>query len=221
MTPLKLDHHPGNEAAAASLLVRARYVNLVFAICCAAFAQDAAALGASARHHLKNASFVESTYLVGLQQGSYLSRAARNLRSGGFELSGGGSVLFNDWYKTRWTDVTITWMTQVNENFGVLFGASTGERGKKYTIGPSLKLGVVMQTQAGKNALLSLRATAMLGGDLREKSCTADYGEIGGVVAVNCRLAASTLPPDETLKHLLKEKPHNQSEISIALTWRF
>ena len=61
----------------------------------------------------------------------------------------------------------------------------------------------------------------MLGGTLHEKSCSADYGQIGGVQEVNCRLAASTLPPAETLRYLLNEKPYNHNQVSLMLTWRF
>ncbi len=34
----------------------------------------------------------------------------------------------------------------------------------------------------------------------------ADYGDIGGVQRVNCRLAATELEPKETLKYLLMKE---------------
>lgn len=220
MTPAEPGHLPANAAATRRLAVGQRRC-LIFALCCAVFARNAAGMDAAGSYHLQNASFLDSTYLIDIQQGSNLSRAALDLRAGSFELAGGTAVSFNAWYKTRWTDASITWMTQVTENFGIIFGASTGERGKKYTINPSLKLGVLLQAKTGRNAVLSLRATTILGGELREKSCTADYGEIGGVQEVNCRLAASLLPPAETLKYLLNEKPYNRNQVSVMLTWRF
>lgn len=213
---------PGlREAAAARLSATARCRHLLLAICCAAFATNAAATDAAGRHHLQSSSFLESTYLIDIQQGSQLSRTALGLRAGGYELAGGAAVSFKDWYKTRWVDASITWMTQVTENFGVIFGTSTGERAKKYVINPGLKLGVIVQTPVSKNAVLSFRATSILGGELRERSCTADYGDIGGVQEVNCRLAAATLPPAETLKYLLNEKAINHNQVSVMLTWRF
>jgi hypothetical protein len=42
---------------------------------------------------------------------------------------------------------------------------------------------------------------------MEEKTCVADYGDIGGIQAVNCRLAATALEPAETLQYLYNEKP--------------
>lgn len=224
---------PGlREAAATRLRATARYRHWLLVICCAAFAANAAATDwallakaaatdAAGRHDLQNSSFLAATYLLDIQQGSQLSRNAHGLRAGGYELAGGAAVSFKDWYKTRWVDASITWMTQVTENFGVIVGTSTGERAKKYVINPGLKLGVIAQAPVSKNAVLSFRATTILGGELKERSCTADYGDIGGVQEVNCRLAAATLPPAETLKYLLNEKPINRNQVSVMLTWRF
>lgn len=61
----------------------------------------------------------------------------------------------------------------------------------------------------------------MFGGRLKEKTCSADYGEIGGVQTVNCRLAASTLQPAETLQYLMNEKPKQDMLISVKWTYRF
>lgn len=198
-----------------------RWRRLLLASACTLLMNAAVAMELAGTLNLQNSSFIDSTYLIDLQQGSRLSEAAMGLGGGGFELAGGHLVSFSDWYKSKWTDASITWMTQVTPDFGVIFGFSTGERGKKYSINPSLKLGVLMQTQTGKNAFLSLRATTTLGGDLREKTCIADYGEIGGVQEVNCRLAASTIPPSETLKYLVNQKPYNRNQVSLMLTWGF
>ena len=46
------------------------------------------------------------------------------------------------------------------------------------------------------------------------RPCTADYGAIGGVQAVNCRLAASQLDPAETLRHLEQERDRSPSSPS-------
>ncbi|WP_101048120.1 hypothetical protein [Macromonas nakdongensis] len=212
-------HHPAHDATV-QRPIAGRWGCLLLALGCAALATKAAALDVPRRHHyLPQASFLESTHLIDIQQGSALSRTVRGLGSGGFELAGGSAVGFQDWYRTRWTDLSLTWMTQVTENFGFIFGASTGERGPKYTIRPGLKLGMVVQTRVARDAVLSLRVTTVLGGRLKEKSCTADYGDIGGVQAVNCRLAASTLAPADTLQYLLNQKPGNQ--VSLSLTWRF
>lgn len=170
---------------------------------------------------LVSGSLVETTYLVELRQGSSLSALASSLGNGGFETSGGSRVDFRPWYSSRWTDASIGWMTQVTPNFGLLYGFSTGERGPKYEIAPALKLGFVMQAQTGRNAFVSLRASTTVGGTLKEKPCSADYGQIGGVQTVNCRLAASLLPPEQTLGYLVREKPPDRHQLNLVFTWRF
>lgn len=168
-----------------------------------------------------NAAVFKQTQLIEVRQDSDLSRKLGQFRSGGFESSQGAWVSFHPWYSTAWKDTSIAWMTQLTPHLGLIWGGSTGERGEKYTIAPSLKLGAVFQTEPLKNTIFSIKATTLLGGTLKEKSCSADYGDIGGVQEVNCRLAASTLEPAETLKYLLNDKPYNQNQILIQLTHRF
>ncbi|MEY4711073.1 MAG: hypothetical protein RIS88_523 [Pseudomonadota bacterium] len=170
--------------------------------------------------HAKSGSLLDSTHLIEIKHGTHLSETVRMLRQGSFELANGTPVRFDAWYRTSWVDTRVTWMTQVNDQFGLIFGASTGERGRKYTINPSLKLGMLWQEPMSRTATLSLRASTVLGGRLKEKSCIADYGEIGGVQEVNCRLVASTLQPAETLRLLLDEKPRDRHQVGVTLTWR-
>lgn len=178
-------------------------------------AEDWAAMAAA------NAAVFKQTQLIEVTQDSDLSRKLGQFRSGGFESSQGAWVSFHSWYSTAWKDTGIAWMTQLTPHLGVIWGGSTGERGEKYTIAPSLKIGAVFQAEPLKNTVFSIRATTLLGGALKEKSCSADYGDIGGVQEVNCRLAASTLEPAATLKYLLNDKPYNQNQILIQLTHRF
>lgn len=175
----------------------------------------------SANYRLDSASLLDATYLIELKQGSQLLSLARGLGSGGFETAKGNHVDFRSWYSTRWMDASITWMTQVTPNVGILHGFSTGERGPKYMIAPALKLGVMMQAQTGRHAFLSFRATTMLGGEFRERPCLADYGDIGGVQVVNCRLAATPLPPAQTLDYLVEEKPPNRHQASLMFALLF
>ena len=167
-----------------------------------------------------NAAVFKQTQLIEVRQDSDLSRKLGQFRSGGFESSHGAWVSFHPWYSTAWKDTGIAWMTQLTPHLGLIWGGSTGEHGEKYTIAPSLKLGAVFQMEPLKNTTFSIKATTLLGGTLKEKSCSADYGDIGGVQEVNCRLAASTLEPAETLKYLLNDKPYNQNQILIQLTHR-
>lgn len=196
-------------------------ISTLIVICLAAFGGGSALAFMGAPKTLENSSFVDATHLLDLRQGSALSRQVRNFQGGGYELSNGQRVSFRDWYETSWQDVHLTWLTQVNKNFGLIFGLGTGERGAKYSIAPSLSLGFIAQAETGKNALLTFRAVAVMGGALKEKTCSADYGELGGVKEVNCRLAASELAPEDTLAYLLNEKPQDRLQLSLRWTLKF
>lgn len=166
-------------------------------------------------------SSTQSTHLIGIQYGSALSRQVGGVRGQSYELSGGELVRFDRWYGTRWQDMQLTWLTELNPRLGVIWGFGTGERGPKYRIAPSMQLGFLYQQPLSKLSAWSVRATTRLGGRLREKTCIADYGDIGGVQAVNCRLAASELQPKETLKYLLDESPRDRWVLAVRYVKRF
>ena len=155
-------------------------------------------------------NFIDATHLIDFKQGSELSGKVSDSSAGGFETAQGNFVSFKQWYQTNWTDTKTVWMTEINPNLGVIWGFSTGEKAEKYEISRSVTIGFAYSTQIDKTSFLSIRGTTILGGNLREKSCTADYGDIGGIQEVNCRLAASPLPPSETLMHLFNDKPLNK-----------
>ncbi|MDP1686404.1 hypothetical protein [Hydrogenophaga sp.] len=162
-----------------------------------------------------------STSLIEIRQGSDLSRQVSNLKGQGYESAGGERVEFSSWYSSNWTDMRATFMTQLSADTGFIWGLGTGEHGPKYNIAPSLKLGFIHRATLSRRTVLTLRATTTLGGRLREKSCTADYGDIGGVQSVNCRLAASTLEPAETLRYLFNETPRDRHQLSVSLSHAF
>ena len=155
-------------------------------------------------------NFIDATHLIDIKQGSELSGKVSDSSAGGFETAQGNFVSFKQWYQTNWTDTKTVWMTEINPNLGVIWGFSTGEKAEKYDISRSVTIGFAYSTQIDKTSFLSIRGTTILGGNLREKTCTADYGDIGGIQEVNCRLAASPLPPSETLAHLFNDKPLNK-----------
>lgn len=161
------------------------------------------------------------THLIELAQGSRLSSQAAQLGNGSYELAGGQVVRFDRWYSTKLPDSRITWMTQMAPQWGLLWGLSTGERGAKYAIAPGFKLGFVYTSRVTRSSVLSIKATTVLGGRLKEKTCTADYGDIGGVQTVNCRLAASEIPPEQTLQYLLNSRPLDQQQIAVRYTVQF
>lgn len=170
-------------------------------------------------------------HLVDMAQDSELSATAAALADGwydesaatritGYELADGTWVPFANWYRTDWPDTRVDMLTQFGEDFGLLWGFSTGERGEKYTIDPSLRIGFVAQAHPSTNSLLSLTVRAIAWGELNEKTCEGDYGDIGGVQTVNCRLAATFLPPEETLQYLAHAEP-NRLHISLTYSASF
>jgi hypothetical protein len=164
-------------------------------------------------------SLVESTYLIELAQDTTTSLKARELRTGGFETAEGAYVDFSRWYSPDWYDTRISWMTQITPKFGLIWGIGTGEHAEKYSIDPSLRLGFIYQTNIGKNSTVAFTASTYVGGELRERTCQADYGEIGGVQEVNCRLAATTLSPEETLDYLTYSRPGDVWQITYKFNF--
>ena len=170
---------------------------------------------------LQAQSFTETTHLIDIRAGSDLTEKVRKISYGGYELSDGTPVSFRKWYTSNWTDLSLTWMTEINSNFGVYWGLSTGESGPKYRIQPGLKIGFLLQSEITRSGTISLSATTILAGMLTEETCIADYGAIGGVQTVNCRLAASTLPPAETLQHLFNDPPTDKIDIVLRYQLKF
>lgn len=164
---------------------------------------------------------IDNTHLIGMSIGSDLSGIPRDTRRLGYELSDGVRVSFEDWYRVRVPDLRLEFLTEINQDVGLIWGIGTGEYGEKYRIDPSLKLGLLFTAPVGDNGVFSFRMTTRIGGRLRERACTADYGEIGGVQRVNCRLAATPLKPSETLRYLWDESPGDRFEASVGLVFRF
>ncbi len=159
---------------------------------------------------------VERTKLVEINQNNLLSRQMLNVSMGGFELAGGQRVGFDQWYKTTLQDTRVSWMTQVTPDWGVIWGISTGERGPKYTIDPSIKIGLVFDTSIDRVSRFSFKVSTVFGGRLQEQPCTADYGAIGNIQTVNCRLAATEMPPAQTLSYLLNSLPPDLHQLAVA-----
>jgi hypothetical protein len=166
-------------------------------------------------------TFWENNFLVDIYSGSYRSSVADDLSVGGYELSGGEFVRFSDWYTPRFPDTTILFLKQVSPDFGIIWGLSTGETGEKYKIDPALQLGFLYQYLPFETAVLSIRATYPLFGTMTEKTCSADYGQLGGIQTVNCRLAADVIPPEETLDYLVNLSGDTDAKISVSFSLAF
>ena len=199
-------------------MIPARHIRHLAQTCAAllSFATASLGPGAAAARDL-----FDSTYLVDIRHGTRLSEEVSRLGRGGFELSGGSYLDLKRWYAQKWTEMRADFMTQVSEDIGILWGLSTGEWGAKYRIDPGFKVGLILQRRLTPSSALSVSFTTILGGRLREKTCVADYGEIGGVQEVNCRLAASTLAPSDTLKYVVNMKPPDHTWIGLRYQARF
>ena len=163
------------------------------------------------------------THWVGVQFGTPHSQQMLNISRQGYELSNGQLVTFDRWYRSRWKDLQLTFMTQLTPQWGVLWGLGTGEQAPKYKIDRSWQLGLIFQQPLGAQSVWSVRATTRLGGRLREKTCTASYSIEGyqQPQSVNCRLAASVLKPEDTLNHLINEAPRDRFLLNIRYEHRF
>jgi hypothetical protein len=164
-------------------------------------------------------SFASATYLIDVNQESHLNNKARALRDGGFETAVGDRIDFYKWYSPDLNEIHITWLTQLSKSFGVIWGIGTGEKADKYTIDPSLKIGFVYQVEFHKNNYFTLSGTGSVGGNFREHTCMADYGDIGGVREVNCRLAATEMPPEMTLNFLESGIPDARVQVSYKIVF--
>lgn len=165
--------------------------------------------------------FLEDTFLLDVSIGSGRSQIARDLSIGGYELSDGTPVDFSEWYTPRFSDLNFIFLTQLNPSFGLTWGVSFGENGVKYKIDPGMWVGFVYRREFTRQSSLTVSALTLVGGDFREHTCLGDYGEIGGIQQVNCRLAASLLPPAETLQFLVSEKGYQETRFSLSYEIRF
>lgn len=164
---------------------------------------------------------IDGLHLLDIQLGSQKSRQAHQLASGGYELADGSYQSFRNWYSTKRPELSFLLLSQMSQNAAFIWGASTGERGEKYLIQPALRLGLLLQNEIAKGTYFSISGTVVLAGGLLERSCMADYGQIAGVQQVNCRLAASTLPPQDTLSYLIRESGWSDSRLTVSLEKRF
>lgn len=159
--------------------------------------------------------------MLQVRRGSSRSRLVEQMSMGGFELDDGTPVEFARWYTPRFPEMNLMFLTAVTPSFGVTWGLSTGERGQKYTIDPGLWLGFVWRRQLGPRSSLSLSASTLMGGNLREQTCRAYYRIIEDFATVNCRLAASTLAPEDTLSYLVHRSGLRESRVSLRYEFRF
>ena len=165
--------------------------------------------------------FWENTFLLDLRMGSSRSDIASGLARGGYELDDGSPIDFADWYTARFPDFNVKFLTSVSDDFGLVWGFSTGERGKKYRIDPGLWIGFIYRHEITSRSDWTLSAISMLGGNFTERDCVGNWPEFGGPQRVNCRLAATPLPPKDTLRFLVRERGFRETRVSLRYQFRF
>lgn len=165
-------------------------------------------------------SFFEKTHLLDLRLDMTHWSTAEDLSQGGYELSDGSWVSFADWYRLDHRQISASFLTDLDNGWGLTWGLTTGARAEKLRVEPGLQLGIIRQKKWGPG-YLTWSISTVLWGDLREKSCTADYGAIGGIQEVNCRLAAEIIAPEETLDYLVNVKGYEASRIGVVYEIRF
>lgn len=176
---------------------------------CSAQVQPVASL------NLSLPDWIERSKLIEIVQNNPLSKKASGFRDGHYELSTGELQRFDDWFHPTFQDMRLSWLLPITPDWGLVWGVGNGERADKYTIAPSIKLGFVMDGPLSHRSRLSLSASTWLGGRMREKPCSAFYAEFGADKAVNCRLAASLLPPEETLNYSVFAIPEDRTLIKL------
>lgn len=161
------------------------------------------------------------TTLIDLRRDTPPAFDLQRTRFQGYELADGRFQSFSRWYAGRFAPIRADLITQITPNVALLWGVTTGERGEKYTLQPGVRAGIVTVHALTLRTSLSLTARTTLGGRLKEVPCTADYGEIGGVQRVNCRLAAADIAPEATLTQLWNFAPADQHQLTLRLTTHF
>jgi hypothetical protein len=154
------------------------------------------------------------THLLDVYFGSSRSDQVRSIKTGSFELADGQEVRFDEWFSPVFPELTVLMLTDLSDDLGLIWGLSMGERGEKYRIDPAIHLGLTWKLRLSERATLSTSLHTLIGGHLRERSCSADYGTLG-ISEVNCRLAASLLPPEETLDYMLDMPGWKETRLSI------
>lgn len=161
------------------------------------------------------------TELLDLRLGGRFTSLVESLAIGGFELDQGRYISFDDWYTPRRPEVTVQFLTILSPEFALTWGFSTGARGRKFRIDPSVQLGIVYQYQVIPNGWLTLTLTGVIGGNLTEKACIGDWPALGGPQRVNCRFADEPIAPRKTLRALENRKGYRDSRVTLTFEYRF
>ena len=183
----------------------------------------------SPAQQLPTAGFVSNTQLYSLRQtltGQYAYSSYTYAPS--ILLSDGGSQSLRPLFRpsNNWLDTELMFATRVlnEERFtaSMLWGGSTGQDAQKMYVQPSARVGLFMAAAPLDNLLITAKfSTVVAGGRQIERSCSANYGEIGGTQAVKCSMASSVMAPSDTLKYMTNTQSREQILAQVAMKWFF
>jgi hypothetical protein len=153
----------------------------------------------------------------GLYQSSPLAQEANGIyqQFSSVSLDGQNHGYLRDKYKPKYFDMGIGFTTtvfasekhlaQITTNF------TTGQPSEKLTVAPSMQLGMkffhILQERAQNTWWLSWGASAIFGGQIKEKACSDDYDR-----AFNCRSAQSVVDSP-----LINKDPYNKYQLGIQM----
>lgn len=153
-------------------------------------------------------SWLRGSSLIDASMGAGNSAIFQQFATTGYELEDGTYQSLSRFYGNDWRDVRLVALTPVTEDTSLIWGGSTGERGDKYYVMPSVEVGLSHSQTLSEQGTLSLTGRLRFGGQGRELPCEANFS-LGGQQTVNCRLAAGVLPPAETLNFLIEAPTPN------------
>lgn len=144
-------------------------------------------------------------------------------------LADGSSQSLGSLYKPKNRDIEALFITKLaqgewKENHlyqvNLLWGGSTGQESEKLYVQPSAKLGFLTRVQTGQSSILTFSAQTTIGGNLKERPCTADYG-VAGTHQVKCSMASSAMAPQDTLQYLTNRSPYDATLVKVSMQWFF
>ena len=132
-------------------------------------------------------------------------------------------------YKPKNRDIEALFITTLSQGewkdnrlyqFNLIWGGSTGQESDKMYVQASAKLGFLTKVQMSESSILSFSAQTTIGGNLKERPCTADYG-VAGTHQVKCSMASSAMAPQDTLQYLTNRSPYDATQFKVNWQWFF
>lgn len=149
--------------------------------------------------------------------------------AGAVMLSDGSSQDLSSLYRPKNKDMEAFFITKVaqgewKENrlyqVNLLWGGSTGQESEKMYVQASAKVGFMARVQTSEASMLTVSAQTTIGGALKERACTADYG-VAGSHQVKCSMASSAMAPSDTLKYLTNRSVYDATQVKVTFQWFF